>query len=546
MRSGGGAETMTGLQAPGRPESASGADGVGELLDAYHRLTGLPFRAVLRIGGREETIHDSSEDELAPEAATRHLRLESPLGSVEVLVTVREDRGGSEEVEFLERWLRRHLSDDRRLARYGAELEARREEISLLTSISETLGSVIDLNRAARVILREVVEVLGASRATLWGHVPEEEELELLASQGRTDPVRRRVAVGDRSSLVAWVFESQEPVLLAAGGTGGRDLPEEVRSAALDGYGGSSILVVPITYTPPEGTPRHVGAMTLVGREEESSFGEGDLRLVTAIASQIGAAIENGRLVREELDRQRMAAELGLAHDLQLTLLPEPEDFADLFRVAARCLPAESGGGDFFQLVRVPGGRLGVMVGDVTSHGITAALLMAHTMSAAAACAREEFDPGAVLRRLNRELRRELASAEMFVTVFYAVFEPAGSLRYASAGHPHAFLFDEEDSTRLEVHNLPLGVGEEEEYRSSEVAAGAGGGHLLVFTDGLFESLGPPMARAESRVVETARERLLAGGDEESALEDIFTLCAREGVEGACAQDDRTALLLRR
>src|SRR5207244_120512 len=110
------------------------------------------------------------------------------------------------------------------------------------------------------------------------------------------------------------------------------------------------------------------------------AFTAGDRKLVAAIANQIGAAIENARLVARDLGQQRVLRELELARDLQLKLLPSPSVLGSRVDVAARCRQAESVGGDFYNLLNLRADRIGVMIGDVTSHGFGAALLMALVM----------------------------------------------------------------------------------------------------------------------------------------------------------------------
>ena len=155
-----------------------------------------------------------------------------------------------------------------------------------------------------------------------------------------------------------------------------------------------AFLSVPVSYTPPEGEARTVGVINLSGRPGDEGFSAGDMKLLSAIASQIGAAVENNRLIAESLRQERMEREMELAHDLQLKLLPSVEQFASYAEVAARCAPAESVGGDFYHLFRLPGGRLGVVIGDVSSHGFAAALIMALTMGSVAIHASEGDRPG--------------------------------------------------------------------------------------------------------------------------------------------------------
>ena len=129
------------------------------------------------------------------------------------------------------------------------------------------------------------------------------------------------------------------------------------------------------------------------------------------------------------------------AHDLQMRLLPNVDIVSPTATVAARVVPAESVGGDLYNLFRLGPGKTGVMIGDVSGHGYQAALIMALTMSASAIHAQTTGDPGETLGALLSSMREELATTEMFISLFYAVVDRnSGRLRYANAGHPHAFV----------------------------------------------------------------------------------------------------------
>ena len=154
-----------------------------------------------------------------------------------------------------------------------------------------------------------------------------------------------------------------------------------------------------------------------------------DRKLVGAVANQIGAAVENARLVERDAQQQRLQRELELAHDLQLKLLPSPAVLQGDAEVAARCLPADSVGGDFYTFSRLGRGRVGVMLGDVASHGFSAALVMALVMSAAGIHAAASTTPDETLAALLDSLSTELARTEMHFSVFYGVLDPvAGEL----------------------------------------------------------------------------------------------------------------------
>jgi sigma-B regulation protein RsbU (phosphoserine phosphatase) len=307
--------------------------------------------------------------------------------------------------------------------------------------------------------------------------------------------------------------------------------------------GREAFLSVPINYTPPDGTTRTVGVITLVGRRTNVRFTAGDSRLLSAIASQIGAALETQRLVQDSLRQERLMRELELAHDLQLKLLPDPDAFEGPPQVAARCLPADSVGGDFYHLFRLPGDRMGIMIGDVSSHGFSAALIMALTMSAVAIYAQESGPPAEVMRHVHRALIKELESTEMYLTLFYGVIdERAGHVVYANAGHPHAFhVAADGTSTRLGATSPPLGIAQMSDYGEAVVPWGDNG-LICLFTDGLTDvypdrGAGPGEPSLIADVV-AVRDKPLS-----QILHLVFDTAA--GATMTTPADDRTALLVR-
>ena len=416
------------------------------------------------------------------------------------------------------------------------EISEKYEEINLLYSISEILGSILRLEDAAGRILTEVADVLGARRAALWVFDPEGDVLVSTATVGEAS-LGVPIPVADPDSLTARVFRECVPLNLEQGTVLPRDLHMEPRP-----HGAEAFLSVPITYTPPEGETRTVGVIALVGRRSNVRFSAGDARLLSAIASQVGAALENQRLVQESLRQERMLRELELAHDLQLKLLPDTSSFDGAARVAARCVPAESVGGDFYHLFHLSGGRLGVIIGDVSSHGFSAALIMALTMSALAIYAQESGPPGEVLRRLHEALIHELETTEMYLSLFYGVIDPAaGRLTYSNAGHPHAFVVRCDGSrARLAATSPPLGIVRFGAYGEADTEW-CHEDLLCLFTDGLSDAFLGAEEDGETRILdEVVRLRAEAVTD---ILEGIFAVADRPN--GSAPPDDRTAVLVR-
>jgi len=284
-----------------------------------------------------------------------------------------------------------------------------------------------------------------------------------------------------------------------------------------------------------------VGVLGARGRSGRPSFGQGDVTLAATVASHLAAAIENDRLVRESLVQERILVELQLAHHLQMKLLPDLADFEGIADVAARCEPADSVGGDFYHLLRLPGNRLGVMLGDVSSHGYSAGLIMALTMSAASITAREREEPAEVLRGIHHALVRKLESTEMFMTLCYAVLDPGGGVvRYANAGHPHAYHISATGVTRMEALNPPLGIAEFDSYSQRELQWTSGRDLLLLFTDGVSECLDTDRLWSDERLTRLAMER--SGARAQEVIDRLFEMAA---APGGVAADDRTALVVK-
>jgi sigma-B regulation protein RsbU (phosphoserine phosphatase) len=407
------------------------------------------------------------------------------------------------------------------------EMAERYEEINLLYSIAETLGSLLRIRDAAPLILNEVCEVMGARRGSLWFLSPVDDELYLAASVGKASADEpASLSTTALTTLTALVFRDGRPLIL----------PGESEER------GDSVLSVPIRYTPPSGEPRTVGVIHLMGKRHGGQFTASDQRLLSAIASQIGASLENHRLLEASLERERVEREMQLAHDLQMKLLPAMDAF-DPVQVGGRVEPAEQVGGDFFHLFRLPSGRMAVMIGDVSSHGFPAALIMALSISAATIYATEVEAPDRVLRGMAQALQDELETTEMYLTLFYGVMDPeAGELVYASAGHPYAFrISGDGEPERLFATDPPLGIGDPEAYSARKVSWRAGEDLLLLFTDGLFEPLDPAGLQAgEQRVLDTVQE--LHALPARQIVEALFDL-EREG--DATRGDDRTAVVLR-
>jgi serine phosphatase RsbU (regulator of sigma subunit) len=243
------------------------------------------------------------------------------------------------------------------------------------------------------------------------------------------------------------------------------------------------------------GLPRPVGALVL-GTSPHLRLDDDYRTFLELTAGQVSAALADARAVEIERKRADEQAELERARGqfftevavtLQRAVLGPtvlPAGFAVHYEPATGTLEV---GGDWYDVVDLPGGRYGVVVGDVVGTGLSAAAVMGQLRSAGRALLLESRSPAHVLMALDRFAA--LVPGAAVSTVFCAVVDPAdGTLRYSSAGHLPAIVADVDGSFRLleEAASLPLGVVDELVRPEADVSLPAGA-TLLLYTDGLVE-----------------------------------------------------------
>lgn len=268
------------------------------------------------------------------------------------------------------------------------------------------------------------------------------------------------------------------------------------------------------------------------------------LDIINGIAQQAALAVQNDRLQDEMVLRERLETEVELARQIQQTFIPETLPLLSGWNLAARWLTARQVGGDFYDVMELPDGRIGLFIADVADKGIPAALFMALTRTLVRASVIGTESPAEALRRVNDLLIPDTQQG-MFVTAVYAVLYPqSGELVYANAGHnPPLWLTKDGKVERLTRTAMALGVleGEKIEERRIELSQGD---ILLLYTDGLSEAFSPGGDLfGEERIIAALR----AGGDKsaERLLQGIETELARF-VGDEAQSDDLTMLLLKK
>ena len=264
----------------------------------------------------------------------------------------------------------------------------------------------------------------------------------------------------------------------------------EIESPALEALREAGIdVVVPLV-----SQGELIGVLNLGPRRSERPYSLDDRRLLDNLAGNAAAAIRVAHLVRHRAEqaqqRERIDNELKVAQLIQKQFLPQEAPAPDGWTVTPHYRPAREVGGDFYDFIPLPDGRIGLVVGDVTDKGVPAAMVMATTHSILRSDAPRLVDPGAVLSRANDLLCAEMPP-NMFVTCLYAVLDPAtGHLRFANAGHNLPCIHSAAGVVEPRATGMPLGLLPGLTYDEQEATIEPDSA-VLLYSDGVVEAHNP-------------------------------------------------------
>ena len=237
-----------------------------------------------------------------------------------------------------------------------------------------------------------------------------------------------------------------------------------------------------------------IGLVSLGPRLSERDYSSEDRRLLNALAGYAAPAMRVGQLVRQQeaeaRNRERIEQELKIAQIIQQQFLPKAVPDLPSWHVAAFYRPARTVGGDFYDFIPLPDGRVMFVVGDVTDKGVPAALVMASTHALLRAAAPRLISPGKVLGHVNDMLCADIP-AHMFVTCLALVLDPAsGSIVFANAGHDVPYVRTAGGVAELRARGMPLGLMPGMDYEEKTFQFQPGDCALL-HSDGLAEAHNP-------------------------------------------------------
>jgi PAS domain S-box-containing protein len=405
--------------------------------------------------------------------------------------------------------------------------EAAREQAERATTTIARLQAVADaaltqhhLDDLLPTILQRTKEVMDADAAAVL-LLQDDGSLSLLAADDAvTSPRPERVRAD--AGIAGRVLAGFEPVLVHD------PIAEQLADPAVLEAGISSILGVPLVSAGDE-----IIGVIEIGVCPPRRLGSDDIDLLRLTADRVALAIDHARAYGREH---------RIAETLQRSLLPQTLPSMPGVTLAARYLPAASEsevGGDWYDAIGLPGGRLLLVMGDVSGKGLAAASTLGALRNAIRAYALDGHGPAQIAERLNRFVLAEPAHDHMATLVLATFDAVTGELAWVNAGHPSPLTLDADGrATFLEgARSVPLGVLPFPAYEEDETVI-APGGAVVLYTDGLIERRGEHLETGMARLASAAAagplqagalcDRLLAAAVPTGATSDdvaLLTLC---------------------
>jgi sigma-B regulation protein RsbU (phosphoserine phosphatase) len=347
------------------------------------------------------------------------------------------------------------------------ELKYRVWELQSLYDVGLSIARTLDLETLADDVLMTSVSLLNARSGSLLVRAQKDEGF---FAKHVGEPLLNADAIYEvpAEAVLANARESRPDFL--------KDAPAE------------KLLLVPIAVE-----NRALGVLVVADKETRGGgvedFTAADVRVASLFANQAAIALENARLHREAVEKEKMEREMELAASIQKTILPDTLPEVMGLTLAGANRPTKQVGGDYFDVYPLPGGLTALCVADVSGKGVPAALLV----STVHAClhlliSNLSGDLPALVARVNKHLVR-FSSTRKFATLFVAVFDPAsGLLRYVNAGHNPGLWLSPSGATLLPSGGVPVGMMPAAVHREDSVTLKPGD-TLLLYSDGITEAL---------------------------------------------------------
>src|SRR5256714_616702 len=391
----------------------------------------------------------------------------------------------------------------------------------VLAQVMDTLGSVLPYDAAGIYIIRRDPHISEGGSASLIFHA------EAVRGYDVEELMELRLKLGE--GLIGWVAQTGESVVVPEVRKDKRyvNARKETRSE----------VVAPII-----SNDEVIGVFDLES-DAPDAYTEDDKQVLMLLASQVAISVEKAMLHEQLVEKKRLEAQLEVARQVQLALLPERDPVVEGFDISAYNFSTEEVSGDYYDFVKPYDDHLGLVIADVSGKGVPASLLMAFLRASLRAAIHIGYAPNVAMAKVNY-LLWESIEPHQFVTAFYGMLDATNrTLAFVNAGHNPLLVLNQDDSSRfVERGGLPIGLFKDTRYYEYYLPIDSGQ-VLVLYTDGATEATsieGEEYGRERLvKAVQASRERR-ARDMIDYIYNDIY-----EWTGGRGASDDVTFVIIK-
>lgn len=352
-------------------------------------------------------------------------------------------------------------------AKLYERLNRRSGELSSLLQMSEAITSTLELREILSLLSKKFMAVPNVDVVVLLAYDADTGRFRYLDGHGLKQNNRKSAYMQLALPIAKDALAAGCPICCELSGK-----PQQTNSAgAMENY--ASTICIPLT-----AAERIVGAVALFSSKPKA-FSQSTMSTLTALAKLAGVAIHNALIYKHKYD---------IARSLQFQLVPTVPLTAEGLDIGHKFLPAREVGGDYYDVINVVPGKVGIVIADVAGNSVPAAMYTSMGKHVLRAYAVEDNPPADVLRRLNR-IACEETQSEVFISLFYGVFDASNkSFSYACAGHEPPMLIHPDGSIdRLQADGLLIGIKSSIQFEEKTVQLESES-ILVLFTDGVIDS----------------------------------------------------------
>ena len=364
-----------------------------------------------------------------------------------------------------------------------SRLEHKIKRLSTLIEVNGLIGSSLNVDQILENVMTISKQVMNADASSLM--LIDEKTNELvyevaLGTVGKRLKQEFRLKMGQ--GIAGTVAQEGKPLLLEDAYTH----PKFYRGHdEATGYRTKSMITVPLKVG-----ERITGVAQVINRLDGEPFDADDLELFIALCSMAAIAIENAKMHRSLMEKQRLVKDMEFARTVQESFLPQKAPEIQRYQFSAHYTPALEVGGDFYDFIRLDKNLTGIVIGDVSGKGVPAALYMAKLGSDMRTLAYTEHSPVKALAKLN-DLLAERSRRGMFATLLYIELDSqSGKLTISNAGHLPPFI-KKTDGSLMKVATAggaPLGMLPGMKFGQKRATLERGE-TVILYTDGIIEAM---------------------------------------------------------